>query len=205
MKLHCALGTISGAVAIALHEAQIPFTPVLIDFAGGEQNGAAFRALNPKGRVPLLETPDGLLTETPAILDYIAAIAPQAGLVPDAPYAAAQMRAVMSYLNATFHINHAHRFRGHRWADAESSFEDMRQKVPQTMTEGAAFLEQTLALAPFAMGDAVTLADPYLYVTTGWLAGDGVDMSKFPKLTAYREAYGARPAVKAAQEQGIVR
>ena len=205
MKLHCALGTISGAVAIALHEAQIPFEPVFIDFSGGEQNGEAFRALNPNGRVPLLETPDGLLTETPAILDYIAAIKPEAGLLPDAPYAAAQTRAVMSFLNSTFHVNHAHRFRGHRWADHETSFEDMRQKVPQTMTESAAFLENSLPLAPFAMGSTVTLADAYLYVTTGWLAGDGVDMSAFPKLTAFRAAYGARPAVKAAQDQGIVR
>ena len=181
------------------------FETKIVDVRAGDQRGATYLALNPKGRVPLLETSDGLLTETPAILDYIAAIAPEAGLVPDAPYAAAQMRAVMSYLNATFHINHAHRFRGHRWADAESSFADMRQKVPQTMTEGAAFLEQTLALSPFAMGSQVTLADPYLYVTTGWLAGDGVDMAAFPKLTAYREAYGARPAVQAAQDQGIVR
>lgn len=205
MKLHYALGTVAGAVAIALHEAGLPFEPVAIDFTGGEQNGAAFRAKNPKGRVPLLETPDGLLTETPAILDYIGALAPAAGLVPDHPYQAAQMRALMSYLGSTLHVNHAHRFRGHRWASTEASFEDMRAKVPASMTECAQFLETTLAFGPFALGDQVTLADGYLYVTSGWLAGDGVDMTAFPKLTAYRDFYGARPAVKAAQAQGIVR
>ncbi len=205
MKLYCALGTISGAVAIALHEAKIPFEPVFIDFAGGAQNGDAFRALNPKGRVPLLETSEGSLTETPAILDYIAALKPEARLVPATAFAAAKMRAVMSYLNSTLHINHAHRFRGHRWADSEESFEDMRRKVPQTMTESATFLEHDLPLCPFATGADVTLADAYLYVTTGWLAGDGVDMTAFPKLSAFRAVYGARPAVKAAQDQGIVR
>lgn len=205
MKLHYALGTVAGVAAIALNEAGLSYEPIGIDFTGGEQNGDAFRAKNPKGRVPLLETSDGLLTETPAILDYIAAIAPDANLVPDDPFQAAQMRAVMSYLNSTLHVAHAHRFRGHRWASLESSFEDMRAKVPASMTEAARYLEDNLPLTPFALGAAHTLADPYLYVTTGWLEGDGVDMAAFPKITAYRQNYGLRPAVEQARAAGIVR
>ena len=75
-------GTIAIAVAIALHEAGLDFEPVRLDFKSGEQTRPTISAINPKGRVPALVTDQGILTETGAILEYIADIAPQAGLRP---------------------------------------------------------------------------------------------------------------------------
>jgi len=204
MKLHYAKGTIAVAVAIALHEAGIAFEPVRLDFKAGEQTRPDYRAINPKGRVPALVTERGILTETGAILDYIADLAPQAGLRPEDPFEAAQMRAAMYYLASTMHVNHAHGARGSRWADEESSLADMKAKVVRTMTESATFVETHMLRGPFVMGEALSLADPYLYVATGWLAGDGVDLGPFPGIRAFRAAMTARASVARVVADGMI-
>ena len=120
MQLYYAKGTIAIAVAIALHEAGVEFEPVRLDFKAGEQTRPDYHAINPKGRVPALVTDQGILTETAAILEHIADLAPAAGLRPSDPWQAAKMREAMLYLASTMHVNHAHRARGHRWADDEA-------------------------------------------------------------------------------------
>src|SRR6056297_627971 len=86
LKLHYAPGTIAAAVAITLHEAEVDYDRQRIDFSHSEQKSPGYLAINPKGRVPALETPRGVLTETAAILEFIAATYPQAGLVPTDPF-----------------------------------------------------------------------------------------------------------------------
>ena len=78
---------------ILLHDAGAAFEARHIDFATGEQNRPEFLAINPKGRVPALVTPDGILTENPAILLYIAQTHPQAELAPTEPFALARAQA----------------------------------------------------------------------------------------------------------------
>ncbi|MEO1778732.1 MAG: glutathione S-transferase N-terminal domain-containing protein, partial [Pseudomonadota bacterium] len=110
MKLFAAPGTISVAVAIALEEAGVAYDLHMLDFASGAQRDAAYRAINPKGRVPALALDSGtVLTETGAILDFVAAHDPR--LMPADPVHAAQARAVMYYLASTMHVNHAHKMR----------------------------------------------------------------------------------------------
>ncbi|MGR3546946.1 MAG: glutathione S-transferase family protein [Roseovarius sp.] len=195
MKLYYAKGTISIAVAIALHEAGLDFEPMRLDFRAGEQSGATYLAINPKGRVPALVTDNGILTETGAILDYIADSAPQAGLRPSDPHQAAKMREAMYYLASTMHVNHAHKMRGHRWANEQSSFDDMKAKSVQTMTDSATYVETHLLTGPYVLGETLSLADPYLFVACNWLEGDGVDVAQFPKITAFMQAMRARPSV----------
>ncbi|MCE8007353.1 glutathione S-transferase family protein [Aestuariivita sp.] len=204
MTLHYAPGTIAAAVAIALNEAQVDYDRHRIDFAKKEHRTAAYLAINPKGRVPALRTRQGVLTETAAILDYIAAIRPETGLVPDDPFEAAQMRGAMTYLASTMHVNHAHGGRGMRWADEARSWADMKQKVPQTMAESAQYLEDHVMQGPYIMGDRFTLADPYLFVVLTWLPGDGVDIGNFPKLSAFETAMWDRPSVRMTLSDGIL-
>jgi glutathione S-transferase len=204
MKLYYAKGTIAVAVAIALHEAGLGFEPVRLDFTAGEQTRPDYHAINPKGRVPALVTGHGILTETGAILDYIADLAPEARLRPEDAFEAATMRAAMYYLASTMHVNHAHRARGQRWASEESSIADMKTKAVRTMTESAQFVETHLLRGPFVMGEALTLADPYLWVATGWLEGDGVDIMPFPKIRAFREATAARASVARVLADGMI-
>lgn len=204
LTLHYTPRTISIAAAIALIEAGLPHQRKLVDFAAGQQRGPDYLAINPKGRVPALETDRGVLTETSAILDYIAAIAPEAGLVPEDAFEAAQMRSVMTYLASTAHVNHAHKMRGARWATQQTSFDDMTANVQRTMTETCAFLETHALRGPFVCGAQFTLADPYLHVIGTWAVGDGVDLTAFPKLSAFQALMAARPSVVQVVADGLL-
>ena len=204
LTLHYAPGTISIVAALALEEAGLDWTATRLNFGDAEQTKPPYLALNPKGRVPLLETPAGLLTETGAILDWIADTTPGAGVRPTDTYQAGLMREAMYYFASTFHVNHAHKMRGIRWANETSSYDDMRAKVPETMAACCAYLENQYPLAPFLLGDSVTLADPYLWQICTWLEGDGVDIAAYPKLAAHHAAYSARPAVAALREKGVI-
>jgi len=195
MKLYYARGTIAIATAIALHEAGLEFEPVRLDFRAGDQTTPEYQAINPKGRVPALVTDQGILTETAAILDYIADIAPAAGLRPSDPFEAVRMREAMCYLASTMHVNHAHKARGHRWADQQSSFDDMTAKSVQTMTDSAAYIENHMLQGPYVLGETFSLADPYLYVACSWLEGDGVTVADYPKILGFIEAMRARASV----------
>ncbi|KIC38751.1 glutathione S-transferase [Ruegeria sp. ANG-R] len=204
MQLYFAPRTISIAVAIALEEAGLEYEAIQLDFAGGEQTQPAYKQINPKGRVPALVVDGGILTETGALLEYVAAKAPEAGLVPDDPVLAARMREVMYYLASTMHVNHAHKLRGHRWADKTSSWKDMKGKVAQTMTTSCEYICSNGLRGPLVLGEAFSLADVYLYVVCSWLEGDGVDVSAFPKIIAFREAMEARPSVQAVRAAGML-
>lgn len=205
LKLYYFPGTISVAVAITLQEAGLDYDPVKVDFAAAEQTKPDFLALNPKGRVPALVTDKGtILTETGALLDYIADLKPDAGLVPQDAEDAAQMRAVMYYLASTMHVAHAHKMRGSRWADQQSSFDDMTAKVPETMTACAQYVETECLRGAYANGDYLTLADPYLFVVCNWLKGDGVNLSEFPKISAFLSLMESRDSVKAVRAKGIL-
>ncbi|WP_424831741.1 glutathione S-transferase family protein [Ruegeria sp.] len=204
MQLYYAPRTISVAVAIALEEAGLDYEAIELDFAGGEHTKPAYKQINPKGRVPALVVDGGILTETGALLDYVAAIAPQAGLAPEDPVMAARMREVMYYLASTMHVNHAHGMRGHRWADKKSSWQDMKGKVTQTMTASCDYIASKGLRGPFVLGEAFSLADPYLYVVCSWLEGDGVELSAFPRILAFRDAMEARPSVQAVRAAGML-
>jgi len=192
----CALAT-----HIALHEAGADFDRVTLDFAAQQQQSAGFLAINPKGRVPALATAQGVITETPALLLFVAQSFPAAQLAPlhDA-IAMARLNELLSYLASTVHVNHAHGRRASRWADDPAAHAAMRAKVPQTMAASAALLEHGLAAngGPWAMGAAYSVADAYLYTVAGWLEGDGVATGAFPLLLAHRARMAQRPAVQRA-------
>lgn len=205
MKLYYAKGTISIAVAIGLHEAGIAYDTVKLDFAKGDQLTPEYLRTNPKGRVPALLTGDGtILTETGALLDYIAAIKPEAGLLPSDPKDAAHMRSVMYYLASTAHVAHAHKMRGTRWATEQSSFDDMKAKVAQNMTDCAAYIQSNCLRGDFTLGDNISIADPYLFLVCNWLEGDGVDLADFPQIAAYLARMEARDSLKAVRAAGML-
>lgn len=204
LTLYYAPRTIAVATAITLHEASVPFELVQLDFAGAEQTRPEYLATNPKGRVPTLVTEHGNLTETGALLEYINAISPQAGLVPTDPFRAAKMREVMYYLASTMHVNHAHKMRGSRWAKQQGSFDDMAAMVPENMTACATHIQDHALTGPFVVGETISLADPYLFVICTWLAGDGVDMAAFPKITDFMAIMENRPSVQAVRQQGLL-
>ena len=141
-------------------------------------------------------TDKGILTENVALLLYVAQTYPKANLAPADPFGIAKMQAFNAYLASTVHVNHAHKMRGYRWADDVAAQESMKKKVASNMTECAALIESDYLEGPWVMGQQYTVADPYLYVLESWMPGDGVDLSKFPKITAHKAAMEKRPAVQ---------
>ena len=196
-KLYYAPATCALASHIALQEAGAAYTIERVDFKANQQNSPEYLAINPKGRVPSLVTDRGILTETPAMLAFIAQSFPQAKLAPlqDA-FAFAQAQAFNSYLCSTVHVAHAHKMRGARWATEESSFADMKRKVPQTVGACFALIERAMLRGPWVMGEQYTICDPYLYTIAGWLEGDGVDLAALPKVADHRKRMAERPAVR---------
>ena len=118
-KLYYAPGTCALASHIALEEAGAAYTTERLDFKNNQQNSPEYLAVNAKGRVPALVTDHGVLTETPAMLAFIAHSFPQAKLAPRDAFAFAQAQAFNSYLCSTVHVAHAHKGRGPRWATEE--------------------------------------------------------------------------------------
>jgi glutathione S-transferase len=197
LKLYYAPGTCALASHIALEEAGAAYSTERLDFKNNQQNSAEYLKINPKGRVPALVTDRGVLTETPAMLAFIAQSFPQAKLAPsDDAFAFAQAQAFNSYLCSTVHINHAHKMRGPRWATEESSFADMKRKVPQTMAACFALIERDMLKGPWVMGELYTICDPYLFTLAGWLEGDSVDIATLPKVADHRKRMSERPAVQ---------
>ena len=205
IKLFYAPNTCSLASHIALEEAGAAYTTVRVDFASNGQRQPEYLAINPKGRVPALVTDSGILTETPAILAFIAQSFPKAGLAPfDDPFAFAQVQAFNSYLCSTVHVAHAHRMRGNRWADDPAAIAEMKRKVPQSVGAAYDLIEHGMLKGPWVMGDTYSICDPYLFTVSEWLEGDGVDLSRLPKVIAHRNRMSERPAVRKAiaEERG---
>ena len=98
------------------------------------------------------------------MLAFIAQSYPDARLVPrNDAFAFAELQSFNSYLCATVHVAHAHRMRDYRWAQEQSSFDDLKRKVPQSVGACFALIEATLLKGPWVMGEMYTIADPYLF------------------------------------------
>ena len=199
MKFYYAAHTCALATHVALEEAGATYELVRVDFAANEQRGDAYKAINPKARVPSLVTSRGILTETPALLLFVAQSYPQAKLAPlEDAFALAELQAFNAYLCSTVHVAHAHRMRGTRWADDPEAIAAMQRKVPQSVGECFDLIERVMFKGPFVMGDAYTIADPYLFTLAQWWELDGVQPARFPRLAAHRRQMAERPTVRRA-------
>jgi glutathione S-transferase len=199
IKLFYAPHTCALASHIALEDAGAQYSTVRIDFATNDQRKPEYLAINPKGRVPALVTDKGILTETPAILAFIAQSFPRARLAPlDEPFGFAEAQAFNSYLCATLHVAHAHRMRGHRWADEPTAIAAMQRKVPESVGACYDLIEDKMLRGPWVMGTTYTICDPYLFTLAQWLEQDGVNPSRIPKVMDHRGRMSERPEVRKA-------
>ncbi|HEY8358876.1 MAG TPA: glutathione S-transferase [Ramlibacter sp.] len=188
----CALAT-----HLALEHAGAPYTPARIDFGSEQQRSPEFLRINPKGRVPALDTGRGIITETPALLHFVAQSFPQSGLAPlDDALLLARVNEFNSYLCSTVHVAHAHRGRGYRWADDVAAIDAMKRKVAQNMADCFALIEERMLQGPWVLGERFSSSDFYLFTVTRWLEGDGVDVNRFPKVAQHLERMNALPVVR---------
>jgi len=199
LKLYYAPNACSLASHIALADAQAQFEALRLDLNAGDQRKPDYLAVNAKARVPALVTDQGVLTENPVILGWVAQTYPLARLKPDGDFFIfSEMQAFNMYLASTVHVAFAHLFRSERWVDSDEAKQEMRKKVPAVLAEVFRLVEDRLRDGrPWICGSQYTVADPYLYVFARWLEREGAGGSASMPLTrAHRERMQQRATVQ---------
>jgi glutathione S-transferase len=196
MKLYYSPGACSLSPHIVLHEAGLPYTPVLASTKTHQlADGTDFYTINPKGYVPLLELDNGeRLSEGPVIVQYIADQAPASKLVP--PAGSMARYRVMEWLNfitSELHKSYSPLFN-------KDMPDEAKAIARKRLGDRYAWVDQQLAGKDYLMGEQFTVADAYLYTVTTWAGLVGVDLSARANLTAYMARVAARPAVQAARK-----
>lgn len=198
MKLYYAPETCALAVHIVLEEVGARYEAVQVRLDRQEQRSTEYLALNPMGRVPVLVNEHGALTEVPAIMEYIAARVAEATLVPEDPFERARMQSFNAFLSSTVHPAFAHFARPYRWADDEVCRRAIAAKAVESLAESFEIIDRYRLTGPWILGEQYTLADPYLYVVTRWLARAKLDVTRFPSVAQHFERMCGREAVRRA-------
>ncbi len=194
MKLFWGPFTCAIEIAALLDEAGAAYEAVKVDTGAGEQHGAAFKAINPKGKIPVLVRDDGsTLTEYPAIALWIARTHPRAGLWPSDPEAEARAAQMMFYTIGTLHGQAFRRiFFPKEFCKDEAQLPAVKADGRAMAAEGFAVLAAELGDAPYAAGEAFSIADATIFYTTRWARLTKVPMPAAIEALAGR--VGARPA-----------
>jgi glutathione S-transferase len=195
MKLYYAPGACSHSPNIVAHELGIPLDLVRVDTRKKlTESGGDFLAVNPKGYVPALELDSGeVLTEGPAIVQYLADLKPDAGLAPPSgTLGRYRLQEMLGYINSEIHKSYSPLFSPNVTPEA-------RQERVEYLYKRYRTIEPLLAKHPFLLGNQFTAADAYLYTVTTWAGYLKIDLSEFPALVAFQERVGARPSVQAAR------
>jgi len=201
MKLYYSPGACSLSPHIVLRECGISFDLEQVDLHSKKtRSGSDFLAVNPKGQVPVLVLDNGdILTEGPAIVQYIADTIPDAGLLPK-PCTLARYH-VQEWLN--FICSELHKRFGLLFRPTVP--EDYKRTVREELEARFAYIDKALAGEPYLMGQQFTVADAYLFVMLTWTRRVQLDLSRWPNLQAYFERVAARPKVREAMKaEGLI-
>ena len=198
--LYYAPSTCALASHIALEEAGADVDYVRLDLYKGDSRSPAYLKLNPKGRVPVIISDRGVLSESPAILAWVAQTWPQSGIAPvNDPWAFAQVNSFNNFLSGTLHgINYAAIFRSMRFADGDAAQAAVKDKAYQNLAETLAMIEEKLKPDSWVHGGDYTTSDAYLTVLYGWRRALERELPPFQKIAALEARVLARPAVQRA-------
>lgn len=201
MKLYYSPGTCALASHIALHEAGLPFTTVRVDLKTHTcEDGRDYYGLNVRGYVPLLELDDGQhLSEGPAILQYVADLAPAKRLAPQA--GTMQRHRLAEWL--AFISSELHRNFGPLFDPAVPS--QLKPVYRKRLADRFSWLESQLGEQAHLLGADLSVADIYLFVVTGWARLVDLDLAPCSRLGALIARIGQRPAVnEALRAEGLI-
>jgi glutathione S-transferase len=198
LTLYGAPGACSVIPHIALEEAHADYTMHFVDYGGGENRSPGFLTISPLGRVPVLMTEQGPVTENPAILSYIAMRYPGANLAPlDDPLAFARVQAFNLFIASNIHTAFRQIVFPDSFADGEAAAAALRAKVPELADRFFAIIEQGLADGrTYVHGETFTISDIYLFAYANYLRfGDRGNAAQLPRIMAHRARIRARPSV----------
>jgi len=200
MKLYYSPGACSLAPHIAMRELGIPVDLMKVDLKAKQYEGGDYKKVNAKGYVPAVETPAGVLTEAPVILQYLADQKPEAGLAPK-PGDPARYR-LQEMLN--FITSEMHKGMGNFFNPALT--EEWRKAVTDRLGLRLDWVAKQLEGKQYIMGDKFTVADAYLFTILNWAGPSKFDLSKWPTIVDYHKRVAARPKVQEAlKAEGLVK
>jgi glutathione S-transferase len=204
MKLYYKPGACSMASHIILNEIGTSFDLEKTDTeAGRTESGEDFRKINPNGYVPALITDVGdIITENPAVLQYLADQAPDAKLAP--PYGTLErtrLQEALNFVSSELHISFSPFFSGTQ-LDGEA-----RRQAERGVERRVANIERNFADGrTYLLGDGFTVVDAYAFVVLNWASFVGLSLDAWPKTQAYVARVAARPsAVKAMTTEGLIK
>lgn len=195
MKLYFARGACSLSPHIALAESGLAFEIERIDLrAKTTETGGDYRQINPKGTVPALLLDNGeVLTEGPAIVQYIADQNPEKKLAPPAgTLARYRLQEWLNYISSELHKGFAPLFR----PDLSDAAKEATIAAFETKLD---FVADKLEGQDYLMGTEFSVADGYLFTVLGWTKYAAIDLARWPAIKAFSDRVAARPAVQAAQ------
>ena len=202
MKLYYSPGACSLSPHIALEEAGLAYEAVAAPTKTHKlADGTDYYTINPLGYVPLLVLDDGRqLREGPAIVQYIADQVPAKKLVPaNGTFERSKLQEWLTFIGTELHKGFSPLFN-------PATPAEYKTMAMSKLHERLKFTEGELAGKQYAMGDAFSVADAYLFTVTGWAPHVGVDMAAYPNIAAYRARVGARPSVVAAMTaEGLIK
>lgn len=201
MKLYIKPGACSMASHIILAEIGGDYAVEIVDTANGETAGGAnYREINPKGKVPALEVDGEVLTEGPAILQFLGDRAANPGLAPTGgTMARARVNEVLNFTGTELHVAFGPLF-------AANSSDAQKEAARQAVAGKLDWLEGKLADGRAHLtGEAFTIADAYAFVVANWANFTGIALTRWPHILAFIERVGARPAVqRVLKAEGLV-
>ena len=194
MKLYYSPGACSLSPHIALREAGLAFEPMLASTKSHKlQDGTDYYGINALGYVPLLELDDGTrLREGPAIVQYIADLAPAKNLAPaNGTMARYRMQEWLTFIGTEIHKGFSPLFNPNMPEEAKTISKNK-------LVSRYEWLDGQLAGKDYLMGDTFSVADGYLFTVTNWAQPTGVDISAYANVKAWHARVAARPAVQEA-------
>lgn len=199
MRLYFKPGACSMSSRIVLNELGITFDTERVDTENGvTEAGVDYRSINPKGYVPALELDSGaILSENPAILQFLADTHAEAGLAPaSGTLERARLQEWLNFTSSELHKVFSLYFRGEPLDETEKKQADARlgrrvDDVERGLSDGREFI----------LGGRFTVADAYLFVVLNWSGFIGLDLARWPHLKAYVARIADRPSVRRAMRQ----
>jgi len=196
MKLYFARNACSLSPHIVLREAGLPFELERVDTKTHKtRSGIDFYSINPKGYVPALQLDDGqVLTEGPAIVQYIADLKPESKLAPPpGTMDRYRLQEWLNFIGTELHKQFSPLF-------SATISEQMKQQLKEKIAGRFDYVSKHLEGRQFILGDTFTAADAYLFTVVSWSKFVEIDLSRWPSLKAYIDRVAMRPAVRAAIE-----
>jgi glutathione S-transferase len=202
MKLYYFTGACSLSPHIVMRELGLPVTLVKVDLKTKKTDGGAdYLSINSKGSVPTLQLDDGrVLTEGPAIVQYLADLKPDSGLAPRAgTFERYQLMEILNFLTSEVHKTFSPLFN-------PASSADMKAAAVTSLGNKFDWLSGFLGKKNYLMGDHFTVADAYLFTMLQWAHYVKIDLGKWPVLAAYSARVAQRPKVhEAMKAEGLIK